>query len=236
MEFLNQYRLELILTVATAFGYFWIYQFKETLRIKGWMALLLSAAHTLVGVLCVKIFAFLESGDGSGMSLYGAIFFLPAIYFLLAKIAKRKVSDVFDIFAICTICTLLCARFNCILAGCCLGSCLPGNESLRWPTRELEIIFYVILYISLRGKVCKKKYSGMIYPIYMIAYGAFRFVVEFFRESNHIFGILHISHIWSLIAIAIGIVVCILLSRPVKCRDRNKKNLDKQSNTNLKGR
>ena len=236
MDFFNEYRLELILLTATVFGYFWLYQFKEQLRIKGWMALVLAVAHTLIGVACVKIFAFLESGDGSGMSLYGAIFFLPIVYFVYAKLSKRSVADVFDIFTICTICTLLCARFNCIFAGCCLGSCMPGSESMRWPTRELEIIFYLVLYISLRKKVCKKKYSGLIYPMYMIAYGTFRFVVEFFRESDHVLGLFHISHIWSLISIAISIAACLSISKTTRCGNKSKKNLGKQPNTNLKGR
>lgn len=204
VQFIIEHRLYLLLAIATAFGYFWLSQFKEKLRIKEWMALVLSILHTLIGVLCVKFFAFLESGDGNEMSLYGAVFFLPAIYFACAKLTKRKVADVFDVFTICTVCTLLCARFNCIFAGCCLGSIIPGTEALRWPTRELEIVFYVVLFILLRKKVCKKKYSGLIYPIYMMAYGVFRFIVEFFRESEHDFGWIHISHVWSLVAIAIG--------------------------------
>lgn len=213
VQFIIRYRLYLLLAVATVFGFFWLSQFKEKLRIKEWMALVLSIVHTLIGVLCVKFFAFLESGDGGGMSLYGAVFFLPVIYLAYAKLTKRKISDVFDIFTILIICTLLCSRFNCIFAGCCLGSLIPGTESIRWPTRELEIVFYIVLFIVLRNKVCKRKYGGMIYPIYMMAYGGFRFIVEFFRETDHLFGWFHISHVWSLIAIAAGGGFCFWLSK-----------------------
>lgn len=208
MSFLIQYRLYFLLAIPTIFGCFWISQFKEKLRIKEWMALVLSILNTVFGVLFVKLFAFLETGGEGGMSLYGGIFFLPVVYFALAKLSKRSVADVFDIFAICTICTVMCARFNCILAGCCLGNLIPGSETMRWPTRELEIIFYIVLFIVLRKKVCKKEYSGLIYPIYMMSYGAFRFVVEFFRESNRVLGFIHVSHIWSLIAI-IGSIIAI---------------------------
>ena len=180
------------------------------------MALILSVLHTVIGVLCVKGFAFLESGDGSGMSLYGAVFFLPVIYVIAAKLLKRRVADVFDIFTICVICTLLCARFNCILSGCCLGKMIPGSESIRWPTRELEILFYLVLFLCLRKKVCKKKYVGQMYPIYMMAYGVFRFIVEFFRESEHDFGWFHISHLWSLIAVAVGAGFYMSISRKTK--------------------
>ena len=221
-DFFVEYRLYLILAVAATFGYFWISQFKERLRIKEWMALVLSVLHTLIGVLCVKLFAFLESGSGGGMSLYGAIFFLPVVYWLTAKTAKRSVADVFDIFTICIIVTLLCARFNCIFAGCCLGAEIPGTESLRWPTRELEIFFYVALYIVLRKKVCKTRYKGLIYPIYMMAYGSFRFVVEFLRESEFKLGFFHISHIWSLCSIAIGAVAVYLINKNNKPHSKHK--------------
>lgn len=213
MSFLIQYRLYFLLAIPTLFGYFWISHFKEKLRIKEWMAFVLSVLHTLIGVLCVKAFAFLESGGDRGMSIYGAVFFLPVVYFAFAKLSKRLVADVFDIFTICTVCTLICARFNCIIAGCCLGSHIPGTEAMRWPTRELEIIFYLTLFIFLRNKVCKRKYRGLIYPIYSMSYGVFRFVVEFFREPKYFVGFIHISHIWSLIAIVVSIVTIYLISK-----------------------
>jgi len=213
MSFLIQYRLYFLLAIPTLFGYFWISHFKEKLRIKEWVAFVLSVLNTVFGVLFVKLFAFLETGGEGGMSLYGGIFFLPVVYFAFAKISKRSVADVFDIFAICTICTVMCARFNCILAGCCLGNHIPGTEAMRWPTRELEIIFYLVLFILLRKKVCKKKYSGLIYPIYMMSYGAFRFIVEFFRESDRVLGFIHVSHIWSLIAIVGAITAICLINK-----------------------
>ncbi|MBO5702769.1 MAG: prolipoprotein diacylglyceryl transferase [Clostridia bacterium] len=211
IDFLIQYCLYLILAVATAFGYFWISQFKEKLGIKEWMALVISIIHTLCGVVCVKLFAFLESGRG-GMSLYGAIFFLPIMYYICAKLTKRRVADVFDIFTVCTAMTLMFSRFNCLIEGCCTGLVIPGTESMQFPTREAEILFYIILYIVLRKKVCNHKYSGKIYPYYMISYGAFRFVVEFFRESNMKFGWFHISHIWSLLSAIIGLAAIYLIN------------------------
>jgi len=209
--------LYILLVIATLFGYLWIRQFKEQLRIREWMAAVLSLVHTVIGVFCVKAFAFLESGDGSGMSLYGAVFFLPAVYFAFAKLTKRSVADVFDVFTVCTVITLLCARFNCILAGCCLGTVIPGFPDLRFPTREAEIVFYIVLYMILWKKVGKPKYSGLIYPIYMISYGVFRFVVEFFRESPHpIVGAFHISHIWSIVAIVAGCFAYYCISHQTK--------------------
>ena len=221
---LIEYRLYLILAVATVFGYFWISQFKDKLRIKEWMVFIISVLHTFVGVICVKLFAFLESGS-DGMSLYGAIFFLPIIYYVCTKLTKRSVADVFDIFTVCTAMTLLFSRFNCLMAGCCKGLIIPGTEAMQFPTREAEMLFYIVLYIILRKKVCKQKYSGKIYPYYMISYGIFRFVVEFFRESEMKFGWFHISHIWSLLSIAIGVASIYLINQNNKNKSLSKQKM-----------
>ncbi|MBQ8623883.1 MAG: prolipoprotein diacylglyceryl transferase [Oscillospiraceae bacterium] len=216
-------KLWLLLALATFFGYFWLVQFKNKLQINDIAAFLLSVIHTVIGVLCVKAFAFLESGEAGGMSLYGAVFFLPVVYFIGAKITKLSPEDVFDIFTINTVFTLLCARLNCIFSGCCLGKPIPGTNGWLWPTRELEIIFYIILLILLGKRVGKAKYKARIYPTYMIAYGTFRFVIEWFRESdNLIFGNMHISHIWSLIAIAAGVIVCYVL-KYIKTANKKKR-------------
>lgn len=216
MSFIIQNKLYFLLAVPTIFGYIWLVQFKDKLRMKEWMALLISVLHTLIGVLCVKFFAFLEGGGFSGMSIYGAVFFLPLIYWGGAKLTKRNVSDVFDIFTICVIVTLFFARINCLMAGCCLGLIIPGTELMRFPTREAELLFYIVLYISLRKKVGKKQYTGKIYPYYMVSYGAFRFVVEFFRESEMRLSWFHISHVWSLLAIGGSVIAIYLIKKHQK--------------------
>ena len=213
VQFIIEHRLYFLLAVPTIFGYFWLGQFKEKIRIKGWMALLISVLHTLIGVLCVKLFAFLEGGGLGGMSLYGAIFFLPVMYFACAKLTKRNVSIIFDIFTVCIIVTLFFARVNCLIAGCCQGLIIPGSESIRFPTREAELLFYIVLYVIFRKKVGKKQYSGKIYPYYMVSYGTFRFIAEFFRESEMRFGWFHISHVWSLLAISVGITAIYLINK-----------------------
>ena len=205
--------LYLLLGIGILFNVLWLYEFKVKLNINMAAVILISVLHTFVGVLSVKFFAFLEAGESGGMSLYGAVFFMPVIYYIGAKIFKRNVADVFDIFAICMIFTLMCARVNCLISGCCIGLPIPGMDGLLWPTRQLEIIFYIVLLAKLGSKVGKKTCNGTIYPIYMMAYGMFRFITEWFRESEQIIGILHISHIWSIVAFLTGTYIYIKISK-----------------------
>ena len=197
--------LLVILVAAGVFTFAWLLLIRKRLNMSWYMALLLSVIHVLVGVLCVKVFARMEGANSSAMSIFGAVFFMPVFYIIGAKIFRRPLGEVCDLFAVPMIFTLFCSRFNCLKSGCCLGTIIPGTAS-RWPTRELEMVFYIIFLAIMIPKILKGKTKGEVYPIYMIAYGIFRGVIECFRESRNP-GIFHLTHIWCLVAIVIGLGV-----------------------------
>ena len=186
LTWLSDHALILLLGCGTLFNVYWLHRCRERLHLRWLSVLLLSVLHTVLGVLSVKVFALFETGDFSNMSLFGGVFFMPLFYWGVAKLAKQKTADVFDVFTICLVFTLMCARLNCMISGCCLGAHIPieGLTHLRFPTRELELLFYVILLSRLWRKVLSGSARGMIYPIYMISYGIFRFVTETLRFSD----------------------------------------------------
>lgn len=206
---LTDHALILLLGCGTLFNVYWLHRCRERLHLRWLSVLLLSVLHTVLGVLSVKVFALFETGNFSNMSLFGGVFFMPLFYWGVAKLAKQKAADVFDVFTICLVFTLMCARLNCIISGCCLGAHIPieGLTHLRFPTRELELLFYVLLLSRLWRKVLNRSARGMIYPIYMISYGIFRFVTETLRFSDRTNSILHISHLWALLSLGIGISI-----------------------------
>lgn len=209
LTWLSDHALILLLGCGTLFNVYWLHRCRERLHLRWLSVLLLSVLHTVLGVLSVKVFALFETGDFSNMSLFGGVFFMPLFYWGVAKLAKQKAADVFDVFTICLVFTLMCARLNCIVSGCCLGAHIPieGLTHLRFPTRELELLFYVLLLSRLWRKVLSGSARGMIYPIYMIAYGIFRFVTETLRFSDRTDSILHVSHLWALLSLGIGISI-----------------------------
>ena len=209
LTWLSDHALILLLGCGTLFNVYWLHRCRERLHLRWLSVLLLSVLHTVLGVLSVKVFALFETGNFSNMSLFGGVFFMPLFYWGVAKLAKQKTADVFDVFTICLVFTLMCARLNCMISGCCLGAHIPieGLTHLRFPTREMELIFYVILLSRLWRKVLNRSARGMIYPIYMISYGIFRFVTETLRFSDRTDSILHISHLWALLSLGIGISI-----------------------------
>ena len=136
---------------------------RRQLQMKWYAVIAFSVLHTVCGVLSVKAFAFLETGDAGNMSLFGGVFFMPVLYFISAKVSKRNIKAVFDIFTICMIFTVMCARINCIVSGCCAGLVIPGTH-VHFPTRELEILYYIVMLILLIPRVKKSKNPGSIYP------------------------------------------------------------------------
>lgn len=209
LTWLSDHALILLLGCGTLFNVYWLHRCRERLHLRWLSVLLLSVLHTVLGVLSVKVFALFETGNFSNMSLFGGVFFMPLFYWGVAKLAKQKAADVFDVFTICLVFTLMCARLNCMISGCCLGAHIPieGLTHLRFPTRELELLFYVLLLSRLWRKVLSGSARGMIYPIYMIAYGIFRFVTETLRFSDRTDSILHVSHLWALLSLGIGISI-----------------------------
>ena len=195
---LKEHSLIVLLLLGTIFNVFWLYRMRRQLQMK-W--------HTAIGVCSVKVFAFLESGNIGNMSLFGGVFFMPAAYWLGAKLTKRPYCKVCDVLTPCMLFTLMCARINCIVSGCCAGLVIPGTH-FHFPTRELEIFYYIVMLILLIPRVKKSKNLGSIYPLYMASYGAFRFLDEFFRTSST--GMLfHLSHVWAAIAFAAGLSIYI---------------------------
>jgi len=210
MEFIREHALWFLLGIAAIFTFVWLFTFRKRLRIKWYAVLIISVLHIVFGVLFVKLFAFLESPgtvyDG-GMSLYGAVFFMPVLYFITAKIFKRDTRVVFDLITVPLIFTLACARVNCLIAGCCKGEVISfiHSHEVRWPTRQAELVYYAIFLTFAIIGVIKDRTKGTLYPVYLMSYGLFRFLIEWFRVSAHKFGVFHISHLWSIIAFLIGI-------------------------------
>ena len=210
-------KLWLLLGIGTLYTFDWLNSNHQILQLSRMKAFVISILHTIQGLVCLKTFAINEVGfdlDKAGnMSIYGAMFFMPIFYFSYAKITNRKLRDVYDVFTIGMLFTLLCARVNCIFSGCCLGKPIFAESSICWPTRQMEIVFYIIIIVILKSMVKKKGLQGKVFPIYMICYGIFRFVIEFLRVGTPIIGeMFHMAHVWSIIAIGIGFVLLFMLN------------------------
>ena len=209
IAWLGEHTLLLVLAAGAVFAFLWLLLFKKRLRMSAFGALIFAVLHVIIGMVSVSLFAAIENPGtyGLGMvSIFGGVFFMPLAYWGGAKIFKRDEKTVFDIFVVCLLFTLMCSRFNCLYSNCCYGAVIPGTNALRWPTREMEIVFYIAMMAVFIPQVVKDRSRGELYPIYMIAYGVFRFINETLRASDGS-KLFHLSHIWAIICFCIGLCV-----------------------------
>lgn len=204
--------LYILVLIGTAFTFVWLWSFREVLDLSASYILVITAAYTIMDAVCVKLFAVLEHWDLSavtGMSLFGAVFFMPGVIWALAKICHVKPGLLFDISTPGFIFMFMCGRINCLICGCCYGTYL--TDTLRWPVREGEIALYVILLIIFCVRLKKKQFTGTYYPVFLISYGIFRFAAEFVRYYEDQPYLWHRGHLCALIALAAGIISFILV-------------------------
>jgi phosphatidylglycerol:prolipoprotein diacylglycerol transferase len=114
------------------------------------------------------------------------------------EIAKRMVgyrAATGDRFALVAPIGILFGRIGCMLHGCCLGR--PWSSTwfavadfqgvARWPAARVEFVFNLVAFVSLA--ICHRKHllANQLFHVYLIAYGLFRFVHEFYRDTPRIF-------------------------------------------------
>ena len=221
LYWLSKHTLVLFAILIFIVLFFWFMRFQKKLQIYWKEALLMSLLHVAIGWPAMKLMALVEVGfdmeKAANIRLFGAIFTLPFVYWLWAKITKRDMATVMDLSAICVIIGAISGRLNCFTAGCCQGYPSDLLGQMRWPLRELEMIFYFAFIFLYAGKIQKGKTWGQVYPVYMFSYGLLRFLSEFVREEfTTQVGALHLAHIWSLISMGVGAGIYIYISKTQK--------------------
>lgn len=184
----------------------WWLKFQKKLNMKWYWAPILSFLYFVVSLISVKLLALVEVGfdvsKAANMRLYGAIFVLPGLSYLIARLTKRDPALVVDIMGVCGTIGLFSVRINCLIAGCCKGVLIMSEGIVRWPLVELEMLLCAVLCIIFWNKVYRRQTKGTAYPIIIMVYSVFRFIIEWVREeyTGQIW-IFHLAHIWALVSI-----------------------------------
>ncbi len=162
-------------------------------------------------VLFQSWYHFLATGNwvwGAGATFYGGLigavvgFFVG--YFLVGHFMfkdKKHIAQIDKVVACAFPCIVIAhsfGRIGCLFAGCCYGFKIDApiglkmlielsDGTMEWqyrlPTQLYEAIFLLILFAVLTYLLLKKK---LIYTpsIYLIAYGTWRFAIEYARDDD----------------------------------------------------
>jgi len=162
---------------------------------------------------------------GSGLTFIGGLIGGVGFYLIIYAFFRTKFNDrlpkLLPILGPCVTIAHGFGRIGCFIAGCCYG--IPTNSSYGCyfntnvrvhPTQLYEAIFLLILcsvltFIAFKYKDNSKGTAFNEYnvAIYLIAYGTFRFINEFFRgdDRGKLLGVIPPSQFWAFIMIILGI-------------------------------
>ncbi len=119
-----------------------------------------------------------------------------------------------DLFALVAPVGIILGRIGCLLHGCCLGMVCerPAWWTLsdrwgapRWPAVPVEIGFNLFALAAIGLLRRARKLPGQHFHLYLMAYGAFRFVHEFWRATPRALGPLSGYQVLSLMVCGLGI-------------------------------
>lgn len=190
----------------------------------GWNALTawgLTLVLLVIGLIGAKLLYALENlkADNvfNGMSFFGAVFLIPAGLFAFSKIVKKPFLPLLDYLGGEVPLALAFLRMNCVLNGCCGGrQVMIGTWSFIPPVQIIEVVFDLLLFAALMGadKWAKKRENGILYPLFGLSYGIFRFLIEYWRATPKklLWGV-SIGQCWSILAVLLSVAALILIHK-----------------------
>ena len=177
-----------------------------------WKIPVLSILLTITGVLGTMIMFFIETGKFGGTSFFGAVLFVPVLM-LPAMLLRIPFHTIMDLCAPAICIMLAIMKIDCLMSGCCIGKYLP-SLGFQFPSQIVEMIVALIILCILLWLERKGTETNKLYPYFMILYGTTRFVLNWFRYGLVPFvWILPNGNFWSVIAVLVGVVWLILLSK-----------------------
>ncbi len=112
-------------------------------------------------------------------------------------------------------------RVGCLLNGCCFGApcelpwAVRTADALRHPAPAYEALFNLALYFALRRMLRRGPAPGSVVAAYLLAYGTWRFALEFLRGDARMAGWagLNAAQTLSLALAAVGLLLALWLRR-----------------------
>lgn len=177
-------------------------------RIKLWKSIPIALLLSLTGTISTYIWHFIETGNFNGVSFFGAVFIVPIVFCLVAKLLNVRYCLLMDLCAPAECAMLVIMKTLCFINGCCYGIGLYTSKLgglVRFPSQIVELLNALILVVLLLYLSKQVKNRGTIYYWYMVLYGSSRFVLNFLRDTKPVFLFFGFGSVWALVALFIGV-------------------------------
>lgn len=165
----------------------------------------------------IRIF-FLNEG---GMAIQGSLFAGALAGVIACRIKKIPFWRGSDLIAPYIALGQAIGRIGCFFNGCCYGVIYNGPFSVTFPAEAVSrvpvqlyssavlLIIYFFLILARRNK----PFDGYIFSLYLMAYGVFRFLMDFLRDDNPVLFLqMRLSQMISLAVFALGAIMYFALA------------------------
>lgn len=130
----------------------------------------------------------------------------------LMKAAVRHPGATGDRFVLVVPPAIALGRVGCWLQGCCLGRpaasaflAVRDHEGVpRWPAAQVELVFQLAMFALLFSVRTDPRFRDRLFFLYLAAYGVFRFLHEYLRETPSLAAGLTGYQMLSLLAAGLG--------------------------------
>lgn len=158
---------------------------------------------------------------GTGGNYFASLMIAPLAWLLLSTLFVANPLKQLDFGTVFMPLYLFFGRLACFFNGCCWG--IPWEYGLynyhhdhpgrQVPVQLFEAIFLLVIFIFFLW-YRKRAKTGTMFPIYLILYGTFRFVNEFFTaDYPAIIGPFKMYHVLCVIAIVCGVILLVVVAK-----------------------
>ncbi len=175
------------------------------------------------------IYAYIEN-PAKGFSLNRGSTFLGGLiggatclfvaYFIFRRRYKNRLIDIMSLVPCCVLVAHAFGRLGCFFAGCCYGVetgtwldvQFPKLSHPALPTQLYEAIFLFLLLGVCLFLLLKFGFKHNM-SVYLIAYGVFRFIIEFWRDDERgaLVGSISPSQFWSIVMVVLGVALVFVM-------------------------
>lgn len=230
--FLNVHMYGIMIAVGVLFCFGVLYGYAKRLKLNEKLADFVfydGVLSILVGfgaaALFQAVYNYIEHPE-KGFHLDGGITFIGGLiggagcFLLVYLFFRRRLPDrLWAILPVIPCCITVAhgfGRVGCFFAGCCYGKesdCIfavkfPGMSHAVHPTQLYEAVFLFLLFALLSYLLLRHRFAYTM-SVYLVAYGVFRFLIEFLRGDDRgtFIGTLSPSQFWSLLMVVAGVLV-----------------------------
>ena len=120
-----------------------------------------------------------------------------------------------DFFAVLAPLGIAVGRVGCWVNGCCAGSlCMQSSwwtmhdkqGQPRWPAVPVELGFNLLFALTAAWLRRKGRLQGQLFHVYLIAYGSFRFLHEWLRDTPRFFDLVSGYQLAALALVVLGLI------------------------------